>query len=99
MTVSVSCDGILMTGGHDVDPVLYLQRRQRKPAEYHAAAVIRWKHICLRKRYRKTSRYLESAGGVQLMNVLLGGTLYQDLPTEHPSKTEHHMASLRQAGT
>ena len=31
--------------------------------------------------------------GVQLMNVLLVGTLYQDLPTEHPSKTEHHMAS------
>ena len=26
------------------------------------------------------------------MNALLGGTLYQDLPTEHPSKTEHHMA-------
>ena len=54
------CDGILMTGGHDVDPAL-TQRRQRKPAEYHAAAVIRWKRICLRKRYRKTSRYLESA--------------------------------------
>ena len=24
------------------------------------------------------------------MNVYLGGTLYQDLPTEHPSAAEHH---------
>ena len=39
---------------------------ERKPAEYHAAEVIRWKRICLRKRYRKTSRYLESAEAYSL---------------------------------
>ena len=44
----------------------FTQRRQRKPAEYHAAAVIRWKRICLRKHYRKTSRYLESAEAYSL---------------------------------
>lgn len=29
--------------------------------------------------------------GIQFLNVALGGTLYQDLPTEHPSRIEHSM--------
>lgn len=29
--------------------------------------------------------------GIQLINACLGGTLWQDLPTEHPSDIEHHM--------
>lgn len=29
--------------------------------------------------------------GIQLFNVLLGGTLYQDLSTEYPSKIKHTM--------
>lgn len=29
--------------------------------------------------------------GIQLINVALGGTLWQDLPSEHPSDIEHHM--------
>ena len=28
--------------------------------------------------------------GIQLLNAVLGGTLYQDLPTQHPSKVDHH---------
>ena len=28
--------------------------------------------------------------GIQLFNVLYGGNLYQDLPTAHPTDTEHH---------
>ncbi len=27
--------------------------------------------------------------GIQLLNVALGGTLYQDLPSEHPSAIDH----------
>lgn len=27
--------------------------------------------------------------GLQLMNVAFGGTLYQDLPTQHPSSVNH----------
>ncbi|KFI49675.1 gamma-glutamyl-gamma-aminobutyrate hydrolase family protein [Bifidobacterium biavatii] len=29
--------------------------------------------------------------GIQFINKYLGGTLWQDLPTEHPSEVEHHM--------
>ena len=29
--------------------------------------------------------------GLQILNVYLGGTLYQDLPAQHPSDTAHKM--------
>lgn len=28
--------------------------------------------------------------GLQIMNIFCGGTLYQDLPSEHPSDVDHH---------
>jgi putative glutamine amidotransferase len=30
--------------------------------------------------------------GIQLINAALGGKLYQDLPTQHPSDVEHHQS-------
>lgn len=35
--------------------------------------------------------------GVQLLNVALGGTLYQDLPSEHPSDVVHQDKDARHA--
>lgn len=60
------CDGILMTGGHDVDPALYAETAKKTCGIPCSSPVIRWKRICLRKRYRKTSRYLESAEAYSL---------------------------------
>ena len=33
--------------------------------------------------------------GLQLMNVAFGGTLYQDLPTQHPSSVNHRQKEIR----
>ena len=30
--------------------------------------------------------------GIQLINALMGGSLYQDLDEEHPSNTKHHQS-------
>jgi putative glutamine amidotransferase len=35
--------------------------------------------------------------GIQLINVALGGTLWQDLPTERPGSVDHNPASPRDA--
>lgn len=84
------CDGILMTGGHDVDPALYQQKRHPLCG---AACVERDEmekylfHKCL----EEDKPVFGICRGIQLMNVLLGGTLYQDLPSEYESDTEHHM--------
>lgn len=83
------CDGILLTGGHDVSPDIY------------GEVPLDGKVSCCAKRDNMEKMVLEDAmlndkpvlgicRGIQLVNALLGGTLYQDLPSQHPSKTEHH---------
>ena len=84
------CDGILLTGGQDVDPVLYQADKSSKCGEIN--------HIrdnmdlyLLKRAIELDKSVLGICRGVQLMNVYYGGTLYQDLPSEHQSNTEHHM--------
>ncbi len=85
------CDGILMTGGHDVDPELYGEKASEacgipcRPRDEMERFLF---SLCL----QEDKPVLGICRGIQLMNVLLGGDLYQDLPTEHPSDTEHHMS-------
>ena len=84
------CDGILMTGGHDVDPKLYGEHAK---ATCGTACSNRdqMETYLFKKALEEDKPVFGICRGVQLMNVLLGGTLYQDLPTEYPSGTEHHM--------
>ncbi|MCD8012877.1 MAG: gamma-glutamyl-gamma-aminobutyrate hydrolase family protein [Lachnospiraceae bacterium] len=85
------CDGLLMTGGQDVSPALYNEQRGEKcgvsccerdvlEAALYANALEQDKPV------------LGICRGIQLINVLQGGTLYQDLPSEYKSGIEHHMA-------
>lgn len=84
------CDGIIFTGGQDIDPALYHSRRIDECG------------VCCKERDKMEAYLFESAmfkdipvlgicRGIQLMNVMLGGTLYQDLKKEHPSTVDHHM--------
>ena len=51
-----------------------------------------WRKMLLRQALEDgTSPSWASAGGIQFLNAALGGTLYQDLPTEHPSEIGHSM--------
>ncbi len=88
------CDGVLMTGGHDVDPELYSQPKselcgnpslerdalEREVFDYAMEHDLPLLGICR---------------GIQLINALCGGTLYQDLPTEYDlhsqSRVNHQM--------
>lgn len=83
------CDGFLFTGGHDVSPELYGMKAFSSNV------------ICCKKRdemecallkcaLEKDKSILGICRGIQFLNVYLGGTLYQDLPTEHPGGVEHH---------
>ncbi|WP_455581151.1 gamma-glutamyl-gamma-aminobutyrate hydrolase family protein [Dysosmobacter sp.] len=84
------CDGLLFTGGHDVDPALY-----------GAAPLPECGPPCRRRDALEASlfRLALEAGtpvlgicrGLQLINALLGGTLYQDLPTQRPGSVSHVM--------
>lgn len=84
------CGGFLLTGGHDVSPSVY--HDEKKP----------WCGLCcktrddmeqfiLTKAVEMDKSVLGICRGIQFMNACYGGTLYQDLPTEHTSSIEHHM--------
>ena len=84
------CDGFLFTGGQDLDPTCYREpissqcgelcpRRDRLELELLQAV------LAVRKPLLGICR------GLQLMNVGLGGSLYQDLPTQHPGPIRHRM--------
>ena len=84
-----SIDGILLTGGHDVHPSVYGE----EPVP-ECGAVCRERDAMeselLKQALKRDIPVLGICRGIQFLNAYLGGTLYQDLPTERPSGTEHH---------
>ena len=83
------CDGFLFTGGHDVSPELYQEKLLNK---YVVCCSRRdaMEKIVLQKVLELDKPLLGICRGIQFLNAALGGTLYQDLPTERPSVMEHH---------
>ena len=84
------CDGLLLTGGHDVDPVLYHEQPKAEcgvPCRERDAMECRLLGWAL----EKNLPVFGICRGIQFLNAYLGGTLYQDLPTEYDSTIEHHM--------
>jgi len=81
--------GILLTGGHDVDPSTY---GEDKIPQCGATCRERDKmeHILLGRALGRDIPVLGICRGIQFINVFLGGSLYQDLPTQRSSCTEHH---------
>ena len=82
------CDGLLITGGHDVDPACY---GEAVLPQCGALAPIRDALETTLAR-EAAARDLPTFGicrGVQIMNTALGGTLWQDLPTQAPSDIVH----------
>ena len=83
------CDGFLFTGGQDVSPELY----HETPLEGLVTTCGKrdsMEGIVLEKALDADKPILGICRGIQFINAALGGTLYQDIPSQHPSETEHH---------
>lgn len=79
----------MLTGGQDVSPALYGAAPAPACGETCPARdAMETKLLALALEQDKP--VLGICRGIQFLNVYLGGTLYQDLPTEHPSAAEHH---------
>ena len=83
------CDGFLFTGGHDVSPRLY---NEAPIAGLISACEKRdaMEAMVLKLAVSDDKPVLGICRGLQFINVMLGGSLYQDLPMQHPSETNHH---------
>lgn len=86
------CDGILFTGGHDVSPSLYNECKRDVCGE-HCVERDAMEGILLDICIKTKKPALGICRGIQFFNAYLGGTLYQDLPTDHSSSVEHHMSA------
>lgn len=82
-------DGFLFTGGHDVSPELYGEERLPGCAAVSAARD-RMEATLFRLAYEADKPVLGICRGIQFINAVMGGTLWQDLPSQRPSDVEHH---------
>ena len=91
-------DGFIFTGGDDIAPEYYGQQK----LDVCGAACVQRDNLefALFKEAIKTDKpILGICRGMQFLNVALGGTLYQDLPTQRPSDINHRQAPPHDALT
>ena len=82
-------DGVVIGGGGDVDPVRY-GGTPRGDANLEVDPARDETDFALFERARRSATpTLGICRGLQVVNVALGGTLIQDLPTERPSALPH----------
>ncbi len=83
-----TCDGFLFTGGQDVTPELY-RMKDVTGTIVPSLERDRLETLLLEKALQADKAILGICRGLQFINVFLGGTLWQDLPSQHPSDTVH----------
>lgn len=82
------CDGLLFTGGHDVDPRNYGEVRSELCGQTWPERD-RMEMALLTRVLAEEKPFLGICRGIQILNVSCGGTLWQDLPAERPSAVMH----------
>lgn len=81
-------DGLLLTGGEDVAPAHYGTAPHPALGEVHAERDA-FELALVRAAYARRLPTLAICRGVQVLNVALGGTLVQDLPSEWAGALAH----------
>ena len=88
------CDGFFFTGGADIDPKHYGEepretvvnvQKHRDEFEFNV----------FQKVINTSKPILAICRGAQLINVALGGTLYQDIPSEVDTKIAHRQSESK----
>ena len=84
------CDGFLFVGGPDIEPWRYGQEvlPECGPQNKERDAM-EWKLLTAALKADKP--VLGVCRGIQVLNVLLGGTLYQDIPSQYKTELCHSM--------
>lgn len=81
-------DGVLLTGGEDVDPSRYGQKPHPKlETVNHRRDEMEF--TVLERALELGLPVLAVCRGLQILNVAFGGTLYQDLPSQKPEGVIH----------
>jgi putative glutamine amidotransferase len=82
------CDGIIISGGEDVDPITYSQ----DPHPNLGPTILQRDLVeieIVKYALKNNVPLLAICRGIQILNVALGGTLIQDIPTQVPGHIQH----------
>lgn len=92
--VVAAVGGLMLTGGEDVDPRYYGETRHAHLEDTDGARDAVELALYRAARERRVP-ILAICRGIQLVNVAEGGTLFQDLPSQHPSSVAHAGTNAR----
>jgi putative glutamine amidotransferase len=93
-----SVAGLVLTGGEDVDPARYGEKRHEKVVSVNAARDATEAALIEEARARGKP-VLAICRGIQILNVALGGTLVQDIPSQCETRIDHDEESARTSRT
>lgn len=92
-------DGLVLTGGEDVDPLYYGETAIPDMNEIDSIRDI-YDLVLLKLATDRNIPVLGICRGEQIINVAFGGTLYQDIPTQVEDKSiKHKQSEPREKGT
>lgn len=85
-------DGLIMTGGEDIAPLYYGEQNHPELGEVNDERDV-YDLILVKLAIEHNVPLLGICRGLQLINVAMGGTLYQDLPSQHSQQINHRLES------
>lgn len=92
------CDGLLVSGGGDMDPSFY--NEEIHPNSDLINPTLDAMDLALIDAFYKAKKpILGICRGFQVLNVYFKGSLYQDLPTQYTSEINHRQSAERHIGT
>jgi len=86
--------GLVLTGGEDVDPHRFNQEAHPATAAPHPGRDA-YEIALATTAFERRVPTLAICRGAQVVNVALGGTLIQDIPTQRPSGIDHDLSARR----
>ena len=92
------CDGVLLTGGDDIDPKRYAKRLSKKLAKTLGPlepARDTWEASLIDEVFQQRKALFAICRGHQMLNVALGGTLVVDIATQVPGALNHQRSDRK----
>jgi len=92
------CDGVLMSGGDDIQPELYAPKlgpKLRKTVSGTEPERDAFELLLIDEVFRQRKPLFAICRGHQMMNVAFGGTLIVDIPSELPGALDHRQMARK----
>lgn len=81
-------DGVMFSGGEDINPSWYEEEKSEKCGSINDKRDY-YELMLFKMAMDRNIPILGVCRGLQMVNVAMGGSLIQDIPSEHPSEIKH----------